>query len=483
MVGWKLQTLPEVHVRQILGLLSPKDLEALLKTGWASPFRRMLALYAPNSSLDQQAALRLVLNESGNVVVLGPAGTGKTTLIRAAKELLQATGRTSATYAYTGIASLNVEGTTLHRGFRGLGSLRNRWDNDRRAPSTKRVGRHWGPLPDVIFVDEISMLDAGVWEQIMWLTAFSPGLRWVLVGDFRQLGAVSPIDKQRPYLFQCPEYLAYRVTKLTVCHRQRSDLPLYKALTELGDGKWTQAMEDFLWDRESAYYTLGPLERKQILHLFHTNDKVGTFNSEAFLALGTEAFIPTFQISGAYQVCVNKRSGIAIRSELEMDYKLSETIEAALSQEGLRRNPLKPGCPVIFTRNISAQIRNGTRAVVLGGFLDGSMDVILDGHEDITHVVPLALDVTFRNFEDSSFAYEDRVNVICIPVLLAYAITIYRSQSLTLPRVAISLKGLPSSNLAYVALSRCPTSDGIYVVDWREPRSMLEPRLQQYIRS
>src|SRR4029079_11990833 len=68
------------------------------------------------------------------------------------------------------------------------------------------------------------------------------------------------------------------------------------------------------------------------------------------------------------------------------------------------------------------------------------------------------------------------------PISLSYAMTISKSQSMTLDNVVLSLAYIPSPSLVTVAVSRCRTAKGVYINgDFRKPNGEIDPLILEFL--
>ena len=195
-------------------------------------------------SVDQAVVLRQLCTEDYDAAFLtGPAGTGKSYTVKLVKELMNLRGYQVYRTAATGVAAQLIRGTTIHR-FLGLGSFdvvplgywedpncceagcprRSVADAYRRSGMTYDVDR-----PILLIIDEISMLTSEQLVLIYEVAKYAQGqmeqteahpLRFLLVGDLRQLGAVAGKD-----LFPSHHHYCFEEAEFTI--RQRPERKLF----------------------------------------------------------------------------------------------------------------------------------------------------------------------------------------------------------------------------------------------------------------
>lgn len=160
--------------------------------------------------------------EKRNLFITGSAGTGKTLLLNHLISLAGPVGVHCT--ALTGLAALNIRGTTLHK-FAGCGLARGDADHLYRSMSFYTKGR-WRSAR-VLFIDEVSMLDADLFEKLDALARrvrMAPqelfgGIQLVMVGDFFQLPPVGQVAMdgsggEKRMLFESPAFRADSVCKV-----------------------------------------------------------------------------------------------------------------------------------------------------------------------------------------------------------------------------------------------------------------------------
>ena len=112
------------------------------------------------------------LNES--CFITGPAGTGKSQLIRQIKQELQNKGKKFSCLAPTNLAAINIKGTTVHKFVSKLKKMDSLFNLD----------------VDYLFIDEISMLQEIFYKFFIMIKRIKPNLKFIIAGDFNQLPPV-----------------------------------------------------------------------------------------------------------------------------------------------------------------------------------------------------------------------------------------------------------------------------------------------------
>lgn len=392
---------------------------------------------------EYEAALKFIREDTGNLFITGRAGTGKSTLLRV---LAREAGERCVVVAPTGLAAVNVGGQTIHSFF-GFPPRLIRPDDIRRS----RNGRVMRKL-DLLVIDEVSM----VRSDLMWAIdqslrlnrgrAREPfgGLRLVLFGDMHQLPPVVQeaevahhLDDVHggPFFFNhsaLRDGAGTTLLELEQVFRQR-DERLLSLLNSVREGEASEEELAFLNERVNPVRTLQ--EGDPYVILTPTNAAASRIN-HAYL----DALAGTPQ---AYQASV---AGEFSQSAHPTDQTLV----------------LKAGAKVILLRNDSERRWVNGSIARISRLTDQRVWIEIGGRE---HEIEPA------SWESRRYAFDQAENKIVetvagsfkqFPVRLAWALTIHKSQGLTLDKVYIDLgRGTFAHGQTYVALSRCRTLEGL----------------------
>lgn len=412
---------------------------------------------------EQERALELMLSGK-NVFLTGEAGTGKSTILR---EFREKCTRECVFLAPTGIAAINVGGATLHSFFQlkpGLltpDSLEEIGNKSRRALIRK---------VKTIVIDEISMVRSDVFAAIDWrlrsLARGGNGLRpfggkqIILVGDFFQLPPVVKSETEDEYLrkvlggyyaFQTPLWKRadFRCVFLKTVHRQQNDNLFLAILNHLRHGDLETA--DLRIDGEAEpFNALEALTRLCVgqppldpvpVYLCTTNREAQTMNALQKSRIEGEDHAFNAVVRGKFP---------------ERDYPTPALLE------------LKVGARVMTLNN--KRTPDGEFE-----YVNGEIGVVEAINDEFPPTVRVHLDngrvVDIQSSQWSNCEYfleTDRMSgkevirqrevgtFVQMPLKLAYAITVHKSQGLSLERVALKLgSGCFSHGQLYTALSRC----------------------------
>lgn len=385
--------------------------------------------------MDQKTALN-VLKSGKNVFLTGQAGSGKTFVLNQYIQHLRACGVKVAITASTGIAATHIGGTTIHSRS-GIGIKEFLTDYDIEMMLQKEHLYKNIENVSVLIIDEISMLSANTLDMVNQVIQAIKnnnlpfwGLQVVCCGDFFQLPPVqksgSSDTKRFAFASKAWKEAEFSFCYLNTQHRQK-DQHFSKILNELRT--WTPS-EETISKLESRINT--PTIKKSAVRLYTHNIDVDRINIEELMNLEDEEIM--FDMQGSW----TKKYLEALK-------------KSAIAQETLR---LKIGAKVIFIKNNPVKgYRNGTTwTVVWFDKLDGFPRVQID--EETT----IKVEPELRMIEDGE---EILASVKQIPLKLARAITIHKSQWMTLDSAEIDLSKSFESGQAYVALSRVKSLDGL----------------------
>lgn len=396
---------------------------------------------------ESRLAFEVVETTGCNLFLTGRAGTGKTTFL---KELKSRAMKRMVVLAPTGIAAIQAGGSTVHSFFQlpfGLYLPGYRRTNKFRIGSEKiELMRNL----DLLVIDEASMLRADILDEISGVlqryrgnTDAFGGVQLLLIGDLQQL---PPIVKEEewaemkayypsPYFFDSRELrrAGFFTLELKTVYRQ-SDPVFIRLLEKIRKQELDQASIDLLSSRFRPGFSPSPTDGYVTLttHNWQSN----AINQERLAAL------PGREVS--YQ------------AEITGDFP--ET-----SFPTWRQLRFKPGAQVMFVKNDSSPEKryyNG-KIGVLKACLPQKVVVDSQG-EEIEVGIEEWENVRYRIDERTREIKEEIEGVFCqIPLRLAWAITIHKSQGLTFDKVVVDAGKAFAHGQVYVALSRCRSLEGL----------------------
>ncbi|KAM4721673.1 ATP-dependent DNA helicase PIF1 [Rhinophrynus dorsalis] len=403
-------------------------------------------------STEQTLVLSTVLSGK-NVFFTGSAGTGKSYLL---KRIIGALPPKS-TYATasTGVAACHIGGTTLHA-FAGIGSGKASLDQCIELANRPGVRQHWTSCRHLI-IDEISMVEGELFDKLEAVARAIRGkdepfggIQLIVCGDFLQLPPVTQASSQTKFCFQARSWrkcinLTMELTEV----RRQTDKTFISLLQAVRLGRCTEEVA-----RQLLLTGNHKIERDGILatRLCTHKDDVELTNERRLQQLPGETH------------CYDA---------LDSDPMLVKTINSQCPVN--QQIQLKKGAQVMLAKNLDVArgLVNGARGVVTG-FEDGAKALpkvrFLCG---ATEVIKPERWV----FKGHGGIYLSRQQ---LPLKLAWAISIHKSQGMSLDCVEISLSRVFESGQAYVALSRARSLEGLRVMDFDPKVVRANPYVLQF---
>lgn len=393
-----------------------------------------------------QADALNILKAGRNVYLTGPAGSGKTYVLNQYIGYLKKHGIHAAITASTGIAATHIKGVTIHS-WSGIGikdSLTPA-DIDQLVQKEKLFRRYENTK--VLIIDEVSMLRPEMLDALDQLAramkmvdAPFGGMQIVLSGDFFQL---PPVTKEQRARF-IDSSKAWKSMNIRVCyleeqHRQTGD-SLDRILAEMREGEISYSSQEIFEELlESRARNMGEPTR-----LYTHNVDVDAINEKALAELSEEEHVFDMSATGK-------------------DHLVTSLVKSVLAPQYLH---LKKGAVVMFVKNSFEE-----------GYVNGTMGKVIDFEEGFPVVETYEgkkIAVT-----PSSWEIEDEGKVIAsisqLPLRLAWAITIHKSQGMTLDAAEMDLSKSFVPGQGYVALSRVRTLEGITLLGLNRMALQVDP--------
>lgn len=420
----------------------------------------------------QTDALR-ILNAGANVFLTGAPGAGKTYVLNQFVKQARQRGASVAVTASTGIAATYLNGQTIHS-WSGVGVAQVMTDTLLQQIKTRRGKRI--RATDILVIDEISMMHAWLFDmvdQACRAVRRSPepfgGLQVVMSGDLFQLPPVSNTRRDRELVAPPPELVAMReryakagrnpngfvtesliwpelnpvVCYLTEQHRQDTG-QLLDVLTDIRQGTVTDT------DRQALDTRIGvePAGDDVAISLYPNNRQADALNDSKLAQINEPEH--RFEAESSGQVSLIKR----LKSTMLAPEMLS----------------LKVGAAVMALRNDTNQ-----------QYVNGSLGTVVDFVSTTEGEYPM---VDFENghtviMQPAAWEMMDGETVLAsvkqVPLRCAWAITIHKSQGMTLDRARMDLRRTFAPGMGYVALSRVESMDGLYLDGINERAFLVSP--------
>lgn len=390
-----------------------------------------------------------ILKTGANVYLTGEPGAGKTYTIEQYVSYLREHSIEPAITASTGIAATHIHGMTIHS-WSGIGIKRklSEYDVDQIA-SNEYVARRIGKTK-VLIVDEVSMLDGATLDMVDRVcravkSSESPfgGIQVVLVGDFFQLPPISREESEPHFAFDA---VVWDELKPIICyideqHRQ-DDTRFLSFLTAVRANNIGEEHHEYLQSRIYHYDDVPD----GIPKLFPHNANVDLLNEHELGQLTTDSHVYEMESEGAPAL-------------------VQSLTRSCLSPEKLM---LKVGAVVMFTKNNpTLGFANGTLGVVVGFDPYDSYPIIETRDGRMITAAPMDWIV-----EENG---KIRARIVQVPLRLAWAMTIHKSQGMSLDAAVMDLSHSFEYGQGYVALSRVRSLSGLYLIGWNEKSLLVHP--------
>lgn len=408
----------------------------------------------PVHSIDmkQERALEL-LQEGRNVFLTGPAGSGKTTVLTQFIEWLQEQGKTVAVTASTGIAATYLNGTTIHS-WAGIGIADGLSPYELEALTEKEYLYKRFNTTDVLIIDEVSMLHSyrldlvdTVLRHITQRSEPFGGIQVVLSGDFFQLPPINRDTKQTNFAFEAKVWGAmdWAICYLDTVYRQGGDDPLLQILQELRNGSVSEESGELIQERMESE----PPDHITPIQLYTHNIDVDAMNKQYLDELSET--LEVFPMSST-----GKKSYVKTLQKY------------CLAPEKLE---LKVGAQVMFVKNNFQE-----------GYVNGTLGTVIDF--DLGLPIVETTEGKRITVQQDSWGMEQNGSVVAqihqFPLRLAWAITVHKSQGMTVDAVEVDLSKSFAAGMGYVALSRVKTLQGLYIKGINQRALAVDSTVQEY---
>eukprot|EP00938_MAST-03A_sp_MAST-3A-sp1_P002664 g2664.t1 len=399
----------------------------------------------------EQRSIIRATRKGSNIFFTGSAGTGKSLLLRHLRDTLPS----SSTYvtATTGVAACAIGGTTLHH-FAGTGAIEPTSTVSSlasRVLKNSSACKRWKRVK-ILIVDEISMLSATVFQLLEALArrlrstdqAFG-GIQLILCGDFFQLPPVEIVKNKTSSKLFCFESKAWRKCvrpehqfELTKIFRQ-SNTEFCVALNEIRKGVCTEKVKLMLQSRVDADLSFGDGILPTIITTHRKDvDRINKKSLEKLTSATTRLF-----------------------HAVDTGTNTSEYRQFKSSCRAREKITLKIGAQVMLVRSIAPNegLFNGARGVVTKFIGEGERCVPVVRFAGIDRDRVISREVWQVRVGDRVVATRTQ-----IPLALAWALSVHKSQGMTLNRAVLNLSKVFEPGQFYVALSRVRSLSGLSIV-------------------
>ena len=396
----------------------------------------------------QEEALA-IFKTGANVFLTGEPGAGKTHTVNEYIRYLRQHKIDAAITASTGIAATHIGGITIHS-WSGIGIKNSLSPYDIDAIASREYISKRIKHAKVLIIDEVSMLSATMIDMVDAIckavkNSHEPfgGLQIIFVGDFFQLPPINRFTNTASFAFEATAWQQANpiACYLTEQHRQ-DDLPFLEILSAIRSNSFDEMHLEHLQTR-----TIAPHEAPEnIPKLFSHNLDVDRVNNDILKKLPGEAKNFSMRTKGTKSLVMALQKG-------------------CLSPQTLS---LKIGATVMFTKNNPKEhFVNGT----LGEVVAFSK---LDGHPIIKIKNGRKIDA-----EAMDWSIEDNGRILAsvsqLPLRLAWAITVHKSQGISLDAAVMDLRQVFEFGQGYVALSRVKRLSGLHLLGWNKRAFEVHP--------
>lgn len=392
---------------------------------------------------EKSEIFNLMDNTNKNLFITGKAGTGKSYLL---KYFSTKTKKRVLYCAPTGIAALNISGVTLHSAFG--------WNNLMDDSEIKLSSNRQALLKniDTLVIDEISMVRVDVFSQVDKILKFANrnnlpfgGKQIILFGDLFQLPPVAKKEETEfftdkyggIFFFNSPAYKNgnFVFREIEEIFRQ-TDQEFIEILNDIRIGNINEQQIKSL---NEHYVKEVP---RRVVQVVPMKNEANRINMENLEKLGSQLF--------EYQANILVGEQNLKETDFPCDFDLK----------------LKIGALVMMITNDQENKRwvNGTLGII-SALSPTMVKVTINGTD--FEISP----TTFNKYkceydrEEGKLKYIVESSVSQFPLILAYAITIHKSQGMTYQQIACNLDNCFAPGQAYVALSRCANYDKLYLTE------------------
>lgn len=386
-------------------------------------------------NFEQESALNS-FKTGKNIFLTGPAGTGKSVTLNKIKEYCIHSSKQFGITATTGTAAFILGGKTLHS-YTGIGLAKES------AEELFKFVRYKLPHVatrlrecQVLIIDEISMLDAELFDKLSEYLKYirknnKPfgGLQLVLTGDFCQLEPVSG-----DYCFKAKEWkeLNLKTIYLHKLIRQDGDLLFQNILSKVRYGKCTSKTYELLSSLKDKEF--GEIKPTILYPRNFDVDKINKLESDKLIESGAK------------------------KQEYKLEYPKSK------NKDKTQRWVKSLDIPELVTFCVGDQVVVTTNVDQEEGIVNGTRGIVLDVKSRSVLIKRVNGDQVYIKYYTSTNAEDSNLSVSYIPLKLAYALSIHKSQGMTLDAIEIDIgTKIFAAGQAYTALSRAQSLESVKV--------------------
>lgn len=386
--------------------------------------------------MNQAKQITTKLLQKQNIFLTGGAGVGKTTITREVISLFEQDTKKVAKLASTGMAATLIEGQTLHSFFDlGIASSIAELELNAKLEPKGKIKKLISSM-DLIVIDEISMVSDSLLEMIeLRLSQANYRGSILVVGDFLQLPPVVRGSNEVRFAFESPLWDEFEFLKVELTHIYRTDdKDFIELLGFVREGFINESVHNSL----NEFIKPLPQDLSEFTFLFGKNNSASMHNKKELQNIDSVLFV--------------KEAQIIKHSKNLSDVQVARFMDDSRIESELG---LKVGAPVLFTRN-SWNYFNGERGVVVG--IDAAYVYVQKSDAKVIKLEAVAhtkyrWDERVKSGKKEMLEIEE-LSIYQFPIKLAFAITIHKSQGMSIEDLIIETNEIFAPSQFYVALSR-----------------------------
>ena len=403
------------------------------------------------TNYELELALNFIEKTDRNLFITGKAGTGKTTFLH---QIKNESLKRMVIVAPTGVAAINAKGVTIHSFFQmPFGPiLPNQTQNNQQQRRFSKTKIDIIKSLDLVIIDEISMVRADLLDGIDQVmrryknrTKVFGGAQVLMIGDLQQLAPVVKPNEwsllknhyETVYFFSSKAYQEANVVSIELKHiyRQKNE-DFIHVLNEIRNDNLSDKSAKILNQRYQPNFS--PTKDDGYITLTTHNKRANLINDSELNKIKNRSYFFEAEVTGKFN---------------ENAFPNDEKLE------------LKVGAQVMFIKNDSSPEKR---------YFNGKIGIVTDiSRDSVTVQCANEVDeiVTEReNWDNINYSINDDTKALKeeiigsfkqIPLRLAWAITIHKSQGLTFEKAIIDAEASFAHGQTYVALSRCTSLEGL----------------------
>jgi ATP-dependent DNA helicase PIF1 len=414
---------------------------------------------------DEQELIIKKFKQKNNIFITGPGGSGKTEIIKYIYDFSINLNKKIQICALTGCAAvlLNCKAKTIHS-WSGIGLA-----NDSIESIVKKILfdryklKKWLNI-DILVIDEVSMMSLKIFELLDIIGKTTRrnklpfgGIQLIFSGDFYQL---PPVGDNSLFCFESKlwniTFKKENCIQLTKIFRQK-DIIFSNILNEVRIGKISKNSIEILEERLIEYNNID--SNIKPTRIFPIKSKVEFINKTELEKLETEEFIFEY-----------KKINTSELNDDEVLYEQNYILNNLLCEKILK---LKVGSQVMCIANITLPngelLCNGSQGIILR--FDNKIPIV-----KFTNGIVLGMNYHFWESENIL-----DVGISQIPLILAWAITIHKSQGSTMDLVELDIGcNIFECGQIYVALSRVKSLEGLYISSFNPKKIKINKKVREF---